>query len=185
VPSDANQFAFSVSSSSLAKTGDLQEPFAPSQFRDFDDSTKLSQPAYVPQDSGIEMSGNNSLTSATAITRPVRFDLTIVDAKSVPGRNKFFPHSKAMFINFLAGNSAGQSSLSANFRGLTRPNDGSVVVANETFAVALQATNEVFHPDASAFLSQVKAQDFIAKAVAADPSLEGTLHIIPQFEVAV
>lgn len=184
VPSDANQFAFSVSSSSLVKTSDLQEPFAPSQFRNFDDSTKLSQPAYVPQDSGIELSGSNSLTSATAITRPVRFDLTIVDAKSVPGRNKFFPHSKAMFTNFLAGNSAGQSSLSANFRSLTRPNDGSVVVANETFAVALQSTNKAFHPDASAFLSQAKAQDFIAKAVAADPSLYGTLHVIPQFEVA-
>jgi hypothetical protein len=183
-PSDADQFAFSVSSSVLVKTRDLQEPFAPSQFRNFDDATKLSQPAFVPQDSGIELAGAAALTSGTAITRPVRFDLTIVDAKSVPARNKFFQHSKAMFTNFLAGNSAGQSPLSANIRGLTRPNDGSVVVANETFAVALQSSNKGFHPDGSVFLSQAKAQDFIAQAVAADPSLEGTLHVIPQFEMA-
>lgn len=185
VPSDADQFAFAVSSSALVKARDLQEPFAPSQFRDFDDATKLSQPAYVPQDSGIELAGSAALTSATAITRPVRFDLTIVDAKSVPGRNKFFPHSKAMFTNFLAGNSAGQSKLSANFRSLTRPNDGSVIVGTEIFAVALQSSNKVFHPDAAAFLSQAQAQDFITKAVVADPSLEGTLHVIPEFEVAV
>lgn len=183
-PSDANQFAFSVSSSTLTKTRDLQEPFAPSQFRDFDGATKLSQPAFVPQDSGIELAGTATLTSATAITRPVRFDLTVVDTKSVPARNKFFPHSRAMFANFLTSNSAGQSVLSANFRGLTRPNDGSVAVSDETFAVALQSSNKVFHPEAAAFLSQAKAQDYIAHAVAADPSLEGSLHVIPQFEVA-
>ena len=124
------------------------------------------------------------MTSATAITRPVRFDLTVVDAKSVPARNKFFPHSRAMFTNFLASNSAGQSVLSANFRGLTRPNDGSIAVSDETFAVALQSSNQVIHPEAAAFLSQAKAQDYIAQAVAADPSLEGSLHVIPRFEVA-
>lgn len=183
-PSDANQFAFSVASSTLTKTADLQEQFAPSQFVNFDDATKLSQPAFVPQDSGIEMAGSATLTSATAITRPVRFDLTVVDAESVPTRNKFFPHSRAMFSNFLAMNSAGQSVLSKNFRGLTRPNDGSVVVSNETFAVALQSTNKVFHPEAAAFLSQAKALNYMAQAVVADPTLEGSLHVIPQFEVA-
>jgi hypothetical protein len=183
-PSDANQFAFSVSGSVLTKTRDLQEPFAPSQFRNFDDATKLSQPAYVPQDSGIELAGSASLASATAITRPVRYDLTIVDAENEPVHSRFFPHSRAMFVNFLSGNSAGQSKLSANFRAQTRPYTGSVAVANETFAVALQSSNKVFHPEAAAFLSQAKAHDYIANAVAGDPSLEGALHVIPQFEVA-
>jgi hypothetical protein len=183
-PSDANQFAFSVSGSVLSKTRDLQEPFAPSQFRNFDDATKLSQPAYVPQDSGIELAGSATLATATAITRPLRYDLTIVDTENAPVRNRFFPHSRAMFGNFLAGNAAGQSKLSANFRGLTRPYSGSVAMANETFAVALQSSNQVFHPEAAAFLSQAKAQDYIVSAIAANPSLEGTLHVIPQFEVA-
>src|SRR5262249_29415732 len=34
-PSDANQIALSVSGTALTKTRDLQEPFAPSQFRNF------------------------------------------------------------------------------------------------------------------------------------------------------
>ena len=100
------------------------------------------------------------------------------------GRINFFAHSRAMFTNFLAGNSAGQSTLSANFRGLTQPHPGSVAVASETFAVAFQSNNQVFHPEAAAFLSQAQAQDYISNAVAANPSLEGTLHVIPQFEVA-
>ena len=165
-PSDANQFAFSVSAAVLTKTRDLQEPFAPSQFRNFDDAAKLSQPAFVPQDSGVELAGSATLATATAITRPLRYDLTVVDKESEPVRSPFFAHSRAMFTNFLAGNSAGQSKLSANFREQTRPQAGSVVVSNETFAVAHQSTNQVFHPEAAAFLSQAKAQDYISNAVA-------------------
>lgn len=183
-PSDANQFAFSVSGAVLKKIRDLQEPFAPSQFRNFDDATKLSQQAFVPQDSGVELAGSAILASATAITRPLRYDLTVVDKESEPMRVKFFAHSRAMFTNFLGGNSAGRSKLSANFRGLSRPQPGSVGVSNETFAVALQSTNEVFHPEAAAFSSQARAHDYVRNAVAANPSLEGTLHVIPLFEVA-
>ena len=183
-PSDANQFAFSVAGSALTMVRELQEPFAPSQFRNFDDATKLSQPAFVPQDSGIELAGSATLATATAITRPLRYDLTVIDKESEPVRFQFFAHSRAMFTNFLAGNSTGQSKLSANFRGLTRPQSGSVAVSNETFAVALQSSNQVFHPEASAFLNQAQAQDYISNAVAANPSLEGTLHVIPRFEVA-
>ena len=98
-PSDANQFSLAVLGTTLTKTRDLQEPFAPSQFRNFDDATKLSQPAFVPQDSGIELAGSSSLTSATAITRPVRYDLTVIDAESEPARNKFFPHVRGMFTH--------------------------------------------------------------------------------------
>ena len=124
-PSDANQFAFSVAVSTLTKIRDLQEPFAPSQFRNFDDSTKLSQPAYVPQDSGIEIAG-----SATA--RDGNSDHAAPALRPDGDRQRvrawvqfhFFPHSRAMFTNFLAGNSAGQSKLSANFRGLTQPAAG-------------------------------------------------------------
>ena len=74
--------------------------------------------------------------------------------------------------------------LSATYRAQTHPYAGSVAVPNETFAVALQSTNQVFHPDAAAFSSQASAQNYIANTVAANPSLAGTLHVIPGFEVA-
>jgi hypothetical protein len=182
---DANQFSFAVSGTVLQKTRDLQEPFAPSQFRNFDDATRLSQPAYVPQDSGIELAAAAALASATAITRPVRYDLTIVDAASESTRTKFFPHGKVMFSSFLAENSAGRSKLSATFQGLAAPNRGAVAVASETFAVALGATNQVFHPEAAAFSSHASAQDYLDRAVASNPALAGTLQVIPKFEVAV
>src|SRR5262249_14982083 len=53
--SDANRFLLDVSSPGLVKTRSLQEPFAPAQFRNFSDADKLSQAAYAPQDSGLEL----------------------------------------------------------------------------------------------------------------------------------
>ena len=181
-PSDANEFSLTVTGTTLTKTRDLQEPFAPSQFRNFDDATKLSQPAFVPQDSGIELAGAATLTSATAITRPVRYDLTVIDAESEPARIKFFPHPRGMFGNFLRANSAAQSKLSAAYRVQTHPYPDAVQVSAETFTVAFQSSNKAAHP--VAFTSQASAHDYIAKAVAADPSLSGKLHVLPQFEVA-
>src|SRR5215813_823691 len=183
-PSDANNFSLTVSGTALTKTRDLQEQFSPSQFRDFDDATKLSQPAYVPQDSGAELAGGSNLTSATAITRPVRYDLTVIDTESEPARFKFFPHLRGMFTLGLRANSAAQSKLSAAYRTQTHPYPDSVQVSTETFAVAFQSSNKVAHPEAAAFTSPASAQDYIAKAVAADPSLHGKLHVLPQFEVA-
>ena len=183
-PSDANQFTFSVSGTVLTKVRELQEQFAPSQFQNFDDATKLSQPAYVPEDSGVELAGSATLTTATAITRPLRYDLTVIDKESEPVRTRFFANSRAMFTNFLGANSAARSKLSANFRSMVKPQAGSVAVSSESFAVALQSNNQVFHPEGASFSSQAQAQDYINNTVAANPALTGTLHVIPQFEVA-
>jgi hypothetical protein len=183
-PSDANQFALNVSGAVLTKTRNLTERFSPSQFRNFDDAAKLSQPAFVPQDSGVELAGGSNLASATAITRPVRYDLTVIDTESEPARFKFFAHSRSLFGTFLAANSASQSKLSAAYRGKAVPYADSVKVANENFAVAFQSSNKIVHPEAAAFSSQASAHDYIAKAVAADASLSGQLHVLPQFEVA-
>ena len=88
----------------LAKTRDLQEPFAPAQFKNLDDATKLSQPAYAPQDSGIELSATgNAYASGTAITRIVRYDLTIIDTKLRRVFRRFFTFNGVLFGHFLAG----------------------------------------------------------------------------------
>jgi hypothetical protein len=59
-----------------------------------------------------------------------------------------------------------------------------VTVAPETFAVALSANNTLFRSEAASFTSQAAANDYVARAVAKDPTLNGTLHVLPQFEMA-
>jgi hypothetical protein len=184
-PSDANHFTLGVTSAELVKTRDLQEPFAPAQFKDFDDADKLAQPAYAPLDSGVELSAAGAAyASATAITRIVRYDLTIVDTKLRRLKQRFFVYPGALFAHFLAGASVTRSVFSAFHEAQMHPFEAAVSVAPETFAVALRSNNTVFRADAGTFTSQAAAADYVARAVAEDPNLEGTLHVLPQFEVA-
>jgi len=99
--------------------------------------------------------------------------------------DKFFGHLRVFFGSFLAGNAASQSKLSANYRTLVKPESDAVKVSDELFTVAFQSSNQAFHPQATAFASQASALDYVAKTVAAQPSLAGQLHVLPNFEVAV
>jgi hypothetical protein len=59
-----------------------------------------------------------------------------------------------------------------------------VTLSTETYAVAHVADNTVVHSEAASFTSPASAHDYLANAVAADPGLAGTLHVLPAFEVA-
>jgi hypothetical protein len=183
-PSDANRFTLAVTSAGLAKTRDLEEPFAPAQFKDADDAAKLSEPAYSPQHSGIELApAGQGYDSATALTRIVRYQQTIVDTRlQPPVRVRFFPYGLALFERWMAGASVAHNVLSAAHTKLMRPYEGAVAVQPERFVVAHVADNTPAH--AETFTSRVAARDFVAATVAGQPALAGTLHVLPSFELA-
>jgi hypothetical protein len=181
-PNDANRFSLAVTSTGLTKLRDLQAPFAPAQFKDADDASRLSEPAFSPQDSGVELGVDGHVyDTATAVTRVVRYDLRVIDTALI--RQRFFVYPGALFQHWMAGSSVAMSALSAHFEGLTHPEDGAVVVSAEVYAVALAADNTLLHAEAT-FSSRAAAIDHMDRAVAADASLSGTLHVLPQFEVA-
>jgi Family of unknown function (DUF6603) len=185
-PSDADQFALAVTSTGLSKTRNLTEPFAPAQFRDFDDAAKLSQPAYAPLDSGIELApSGKAADSGAALTRIVRYDLHIVDTTlQPPQRHRFFVYSGALFQHWLGGASVAFSNLSAAKTKLTKPYPDAVAVTPETYAVANVADNTIVHSEAASFTSYAAASDYIDRTIAADPAQAGTLHVLPTFEVS-
>jgi hypothetical protein len=185
-PSDAKRFKVDVSSAGLVKTRDLQEEFAPGLFKNYDDAGKLSQPAYAPQDSGIELSaGGTGYASGTAITRNVRYDLTVIDTQFRRYLRRFFILTGSLFAHFLGGASVARSPLSAARMMQMQPFAERVVVSPETYAVARQTDNTAFSPDATAFASKASAHDYLQRAVSANPSLAGQLHVLPRFEVAL
>jgi hypothetical protein len=184
-PSDGNRFALTVTSAGLGKMRDLQEPFAPAQFQDADDATKLSEPAFSPQDSGIELApAGQDLATGTALTRTVRYDLTIVDTRlQPPKRSRFFEYPDGLFTHWLGGNSTARNVLSQAHKMLRRPYDVGVAVSAETYDVAKQSDNSLLDADAGGFTSRTAALDHMNQAVAADPNLAGQLHVLPSFEL--
>jgi hypothetical protein len=183
-PSDGNRFSLSVSGA-FSKVRDLPEQFAPAQFRNYDDAARLSQPAFVPQDGGVELAGGSgTYDTGTALTRQVRYDITIVDTRGPKLFRKLMSYPARLFQLALRGNASARSALSAAREAKTQPYQGKVQVGPATFAVARVADNRVFHPDAAAFTSPISARDYLDRAVADNPHLADALHVLPHFEVA-
>ena len=183
-PTDGKRFSLNVLSPDLTKIRDLQEPFAPAQFRTIDDAGRLSQQSYVPQDSGVELAIKGTVyASSTAITRIVRYDLSIIDTQARRVFLKWVKLGSTLFSHLLRGGAVARNPLSAFTAAQTHPFDGAVAVSPESFSVALKTNNTLFKAGA-VFTSQAAAHDFAARAVADDPGLAGTLHVVPQFEMA-
>jgi Family of unknown function (DUF6603) len=182
-PSDARRFTLTVAAGDLGKTADAFESFAPAQFQDFDDAAKLAKPAFERDHGGIELSSSGAqLDSAVMVKRIVRYELSTIDTNFRRFVRPFSPFPGVLFDHFLDGASVARSPLSNFERKRRQPFDDRIVAGTETFVVALQADNTVFHP--GPFDSQSMAEDFLVDQVAQDPSLDGTLHVIPAFEQA-
>jgi hypothetical protein len=108
----------------------------------------------------------------------------IVDTRLRFSRIKFYLLAGGLFQYLLRGGSVARSPLSAWRKAQVKPYADAVVVSPETFAVALKSDNTAFHVDATGFTSQAAANDYLARTVTAKPELTGTLHVLPQFEMA-
>jgi hypothetical protein len=184
-PSDANHFHLDVTPGGLAKSQDLQEAFAPAQFRNFSDADKLSQAAYTPQNSGVELAASgSSYATGTAITRNVRYDLTVIDTQYRRYLKRFFVYLNSLFLHFLGGASVARNAFSAATLVQMQPFGQKITVSGETFAVANLADNRAFSVGSVGFSSRVSAQEYLNRTLATQPSLNGTLHVLNQYELA-
>lgn len=184
-PSDANRFTVTPAVGALAKSDDALESFAPGQFHDYDDATKLSKPAYAPGHGGVELSAQaGQLRSSTAIKRVVRYELITIDTNYRRFVKRFHVFAAGLFAHFLLGASVARSPLSAQSKKQFQPFDEKIVAKPDGFTVASVVTNEAIAAEAVSFPSEALAQQYLSDRVAGDPSLDGSLHVIPAFERA-
>ena len=185
-PSDANRFSLAVTSADLVKTRDLQEPFAPAQFKDFERRRQAARSRPTrPQDSGIELSAAGPRTppprrsrasSATTSRSSTRSCAAVKQAVlRLPGRPvRPLPRGRERDAVRRLG----------VHRSADAPVRGARVRSRRDIRRRAASDNTVFQAEAAAFTSQAAAGDYLARAVAADPTLAGTLHVLPHFEVA-
>ncbi|MGH9247999.1 MAG: DUF6603 domain-containing protein [Acidimicrobiales bacterium] len=182
-PSDANRFSVSAVGGGLAKVGDVDEMFAMAQFQDMDDATKLSRRPFEPQHGGVDLAPEGaSITSTHAVTRTVRYEQIIIDTNFRRFVRRFASFFGVLFAHFLHGNAISRSPLAAQQRLLLQPFDEVIAVRPDEFAVAFTVDNSVVD-DQAAFASEASAADYLARQVAANPGLAGSVHVIPTAEL--
>ncbi|HEU4891604.1 MAG TPA: DUF6603 domain-containing protein [Vicinamibacterales bacterium] len=184
-PSDVNRLSLAVLGGGLAKKAEAFDQFAPAQFQNFSDADKLSRPAFAPEHSGLDLSaGGSDLRSSKMVRRVVRYEEIIIDSNFKRFQRRFTGFMGALFNFFLNGAAVTKSELSKAARTRLQPFDDKITVQPDAYTVALQSTNQAFSAEAASFHSEASARDFMARKVAADPSLGDQLHVIPSVEKA-
>jgi hypothetical protein len=182
-PSDVTRLSVDVAEGALRKKGDAVEQFAPAQFQNFSDADKLSKPAFAPEWSGIDLSAAGAEgRSARMVRRVVRYEEIVIDSNYRRFARRFRGFFGVLFAFFLDGNAVSRCELSQAAKAKLQPFTERIAVHGESYTVAHQADNTAFGTASTVFHSEASAREFLGARVAADPSLAGSLHVIPTFE---
>jgi Family of unknown function (DUF6603) len=157
------------------------ESFAVAQFLQMSDAEKLSRPSYQQLKGGVTIGAAGGPRSSRMTRRKIDYAVTIIDKEPVqpPGRVKAIG---GLFHNFLAGAAVARSPLSFHSRTQLSPYPDKVLVGPEGFTVASTLDNKALDAGAS-FASEAMATEYLRRRTAADPSLAGSIHVLPDHEV--
>lgn len=183
-PSDVNKLTLRVAGGGLAKKGDVFDKFAPAQFQTFSDAEKVSKPAFADELAGFDLTASGAdMRSSRMVRRNIRYEEIIIDNNFKRFQRRFVGFIGSLFSFFLGGNAAAKSAISQANTFKMKPFADKVEITGESFAVALQSTNQVFAANA-VFHSEASAREYLAAQVSNDVSLDGALHVIPAYEMA-
>jgi hypothetical protein len=177
-PTDVKKLGLKVTSSDLAKRGDVEERFAPAQFQDFSDAEKLGKPAFQKMHGGIELSAEGEqLRSGQMVKRVVRYELITIDG-AFRKHQRFRNLYALLFSHWIKGAAVSRLAISQAAKEKLVPFDEKVKVLGDPFVVASVADNVAV----ASFASEAMAQEHLQSHLTADPTAAGALHVIPAFE---
>jgi hypothetical protein len=183
-PEDANYFTVNVTSPGLAKKGDVNESFAMAQFKNMDDSKKLSSPAYEKWKAGVELSAATAQANTSlAVKGVVRYEKIIIDTNYKRFVKPLFVWFANLFTLFLNGNAVARSSVSQHYFKQKQPFEEKVTIHSDIWVVASNADNSPLHATAGSFTSQAKAYEYMQQRITEKPELADNVHVIPQTEL--
>jgi hypothetical protein len=160
------------------------EQFAVAQFQDMSDSDKLSRPSYQDLKGGVTIGSSDSMQSSKMTRRTINYSITIIDKEPqqpLP-RGRFYAAISGLFHPFLTGSAAAKSALSYQRKTQLQPFTDKIAVSQEGYAVSNTSDNKAVNAS-STFTSEAMARDALKNQVAANPSLAGTVHVLPNSEV--
>lgn len=193
-PSDVNEVNVeaAINGGGSLDVSEMEEKFAIGQFKDLDDSKRMSSPAFEPLDSGVEVAvEGEQLKTSQAVKRVIRYESIIIDnhyKRFVKPFFEFFTEGftvlyEFMHEHFLGGNAVTKSELSYHHKKRMQPFDEVIQVKPNEYSVAFTTDNQPVDGTATTFTSQAKATQFMEQKIQDDPKLAEELHVIPNTEI--
>jgi hypothetical protein len=184
-PGDVNliDITKAVSGVTTLALSEDDEQFAAAQFQTMSDSEKLSRPSYQRLKGGVTIGTAEAIQTSEMTRRKIEYEVSIIDREPTPVTSPLKLRAVAgLFHPFLTGAAVARSPLSAQTRSRLQPFADKIAVTGPRFTVARSDDNKP-HDARSTFASEAMAAQYLRKQVDADPSLAGSLHVLPEHEV--
>lgn len=193
-PSDVNKLNVkaAINGGDNLSLSDIEEKFAIGQFKDLNESKRMSSPAFEPLDSGIEIAvEGEQVKTSQAVKRVIRYESIIIDNYYKRFVKPFFGFFIAgftvlyefMYEHFLGGNAVTKSELSYHYKKRMQPFDEVIQIKPNLYSVAFNTDNKPVDTTATIFTSQAKATQFMEQKIQNEPKLADELHVIPNTEI--
>ncbi|HET6854089.1 MAG TPA: DUF6603 domain-containing protein, partial [Pyrinomonadaceae bacterium] len=163
-----------------------QEAFAPAQFFDLTDEEKLTSASFKDFDSGIRIGDAERLHTGYAAAREVKYELKYIDSQReqrLSGRKDLFDLNAGAFNTWTLQGAIAQSELSFARTRKSALAPEAVVVSQESFAIVNSGDLKLFD-ELSLLGSERAAAARLNQLIELNPTLRGTLQIVPAFERA-
>ncbi|WP_430931791.1 DUF6603 domain-containing protein [Saccharicrinis sp. 156] len=175
-------------------TSVVKEEFAIGQYKQLDDSKRLSSPGYEPLESGLEVAvEGDQLKTSMATKRVIRYETNIIDNNFkkfirrpfyLYFRIQFTLLFKLLFGHFIKGSAVAQATVSMQTKKRMQPYDEKIEVKANEYSVAFNEDNTAVDPAVS-FTSQAEADQFMNDQIQNNPALASQLHVIPNTELNI
>jgi hypothetical protein len=159
----------------------VNESFAAAQFQQMTDADKLSRPSYQALKGGVTIGAAGDPQTSKMTKREIDYEVTIIDKEPVKPILRLKAIS-SLFHNFLSGSAVARSALSYRTKSQYQPYTDKIAIAPEGYTVASVRDNKAINTQAS-FTSEAMAVEYMKSQQAADPSMAGTMHVLPNHEV--
>ena len=159
----------------------VEEQFAAAQYQQMTDAEKLSRPSFQQLKGGVTIGAAGGPQSSKMTRRKIAYQVTIIDKEPVR-RPLWLLAIGALFHPFLAGAAVARSPLSFQAKSQLAPYADKVAVGPEGFTIASTHDNTAVAGQAT-FSSEAMASEYMQRRLDDDPSLAGTMHVLPNHEV--
>ena len=156
-------------------TSYLKEHFPPADFQNMSDAEKLSRKSFEKFDAGLEMVGHQEMKMSFFRQRACEYETVIMTNRYEPQAVGKQPEDALRFGQLQKGSASYQSPRSLRYRGGT--SGPRVKIKQASFHVVRKDNLETVQGFSAA--SQAEARQLLLEAIELDPSLEGSIQVVP------
>ncbi|MEK6154568.1 DUF6603 domain-containing protein [Flavobacteriaceae bacterium 3-367] len=196
-PADVNKLSATAGIQNGPNLGTtvIQEKFATGEFKDLDNTKKLSSPGFELYESGMELSvEGDDLQTSLGVKRIIRYETVIIDNNFKrflisflsPFHVAFTGLFTALFGHYLNGSSVTKSIISQHYKKQINGNGQGISMQPNLYSVATVADNKPIQDGdenyMSHFTSWASAEDYRNELAKSDPNSLEEFHVIPNTE---